>query len=133
MVVYLLVVGRGSGGVAVRSGQTAVSTNVTAIPIDTSANRWMATIQAGWLPATSMTIARVTPVNQYDARSSPAKAHRRPVATSATANVRMLGGSNIASPPPTIAPIDVPSRRLHETVQDAARVDCMTTRAVMDG
>ena len=60
---------------------------------------------------------------------------KSPVATSAAANASVnasvLDGSSVASTPPTVAPMAVPSSRLLETVHEAVRVDCMTTRLVM--
>ena len=50
------VAGSGSG-----SGQTAVKSNPTAIPTETSRNRWMAIIHAGSARATSMTISERNP------------------------------------------------------------------------
>jgi hypothetical protein len=46
------------------SGHTPVITSATAIPIETSANRWKATSQPDSTRETSSTIANVTPPNR---------------------------------------------------------------------
>ena len=51
------------------SGHTHANISATAIPMETSANRWKATCHGGFVVGINRTIASVTPPNRYAFRS----------------------------------------------------------------